>query len=179
MTQLYRSACCLSTEVLLVALASSLCSGFGSVGVLSEEAVRLKAFSFVLSFVATEFELALADVLLQSNAVPGVLGVLFAEPKEAKAPVPRPKLANGEAAPAVLSGVLMRLRFPWELSPPPKRDLVAENTRVDVSRELSLSLVESESLLFLRQRSAMPCFLTELILQTLSDESKDCLGLCP
>jgi hypothetical protein len=179
MTQLYRSACCLSNDVLLVALASSLCSNFGSVGVFSDEAVRFKAFSLVLSFVAIEVELALADVLPQSNAVPGVLGVLLAEPKEAKAPVPRPKLANGEATLAVFSGVLRGLRLPWELSPPPKRDLVAENTRVDVSRELSLSLVESESLLFLRQKSAMRCFLTEVILQTLSDESKDCLGLCP
>lgn len=42
-------------------------------------------------------------VVLKSNAVPGVFGVLAAEPKEAKAPDPRPKAdpAPGEDTLAV------------------------------------------------------------------------------
>jgi hypothetical protein len=123
------------------------------VGVFNDEAVRLSVFSFALSLFATAVELALAEFLLQSKAVPGVFGVLLAEPKDAKAPVPSPKLGaalpDGEATLEAFSGALRGLRVPWELSPPPKRDFVAENTRVDVSRELSLSFVDSESLLFL------------------------------
>jgi hypothetical protein len=61
----------------------------------------------------------------KSKAVPGVLGVLL--PKEAKAPVPKPKAdapAVGEATFAVLKGEIALKgleRPPWELSPPPKR----------------------------------------------------------
>jgi hypothetical protein len=143
-------------DILPRALDSSLFSDLGAVGVLSDEVVRFRVFSFALSLLATEVELALEEVLVQSNAVPGVFGVLFAEPKDAKAPVPSPKLEvappEGDAMPEVFNCELNGLRPPpWALSPPPKRDFVAENTRVDVSRELSLSFVESESLLFLRQ----------------------------
>ena len=86
------------------------------------------------------------DLAPQSNAVPGVFGVLLADPNDAKAPVPNPNAPEGEAMPALFKGAL---RLPCELASPPKRDLVAEKTRVDVSRELSLSFVASDSLLFL------------------------------
>jgi hypothetical protein len=86
------------------------------------------------------------DLVPQSNAVPGVLGVLLAEPNDAKAPVPSPNAPEGDAMPALFKGAF---RLVCEPVSPPKRDFVAEKTRVDVSRELSLSFVASDSLLFL------------------------------
>lgn len=70
--------------------------------------------------------------LLKSKAVPGVFGVLVAEPKDAKAPDPRPKAveaaAVGEATEAAVRGemALKGLVLPpcEELSPP--RRLVVE-----------------------------------------------------
>lgn len=72
----------------------------------------------------------------KSNAVPGVLGVLLAEPNAAKAPVPSP---NEEDAPVVVgddillvaSGAMLLNGFerpPCELSAPPNR-FVLENVR--------------------------------------------------
>ena len=49
-----------------------------------------------------------ADALPQSKAVPGVLGVLVADPKEAKAPDPNPNAEDfpGGAEALVFSGVM-------------------------------------------------------------------------
>lgn len=49
------------------------------------------------------------EVLLKSNAVPGVFGVFAAEPKEANAPDPKPKAeeAPGEATVLVFSGGIL------------------------------------------------------------------------
>lgn len=75
-----------------------------------------------------EGDAAAPAALLNSNAVPGVLGVFEAEPKEAKAPDPSP---NAEDAPEVGDDTLLVLRGdialngfdrPWDgVSPPPKR----------------------------------------------------------
>lgn len=55
---------------------------------------------------STEGEDADCAALPKSKGAPGVLGVLAAEPKEAKAPEPRPKAeeAPGEATPLVFNG---------------------------------------------------------------------------
>ena len=60
--------------------------------------------------------------LLKSNAVPGVLGVLVADPNEAKAPDPNPKADDappvGEETPAVVKGAMLLkgfARLPCEL----------------------------------------------------------------
>lgn len=90
---------------------------------------------------------------LKSKAVPGVLGVLFAEPKEAKAPDPRPKAVEpamvGEASPPAVMGerALKGLRPPWaDVSP---KRFVAEKERWGGSGFPSPLGVESESLLVL------------------------------
>lgn len=64
----------------------------------------------------------------KSNAVPGVFGVLVAEPNAAKAPVPSPNAGDapvvvGEDTLLVVKGAMLLSRFrpPWELSAPPKR----------------------------------------------------------
>jgi hypothetical protein len=64
--------------------------------------------------------------LLKSNAVPGVLGVLLADPKAAKAPEPRLKAFEappvGDDIPAVVKGAMLLKGLdlpPCELSPPP------------------------------------------------------------
>jgi len=70
---------------------------------------------------------------LKSNAVPGVLGVLPAEPKDANAPEPSPKAEEppvvGDANPPGVNGdmALKGLRPPWDESPPKR--LVAEMVR--------------------------------------------------
>lgn len=70
---------------------------------------------------------------LKSKAVPGVLGVLAAEPKEANAPEPRPKAEEppvvGDASPPGVNGemALKGFRPPWDESPPKR--LVAETVR--------------------------------------------------
>jgi hypothetical protein len=77
----------------------------------------------------------LATAALKSKAVPGVLGVLVAEPNEAKAPEPSPKAEEppivGEARALVVSGgmALKGLRPPCEDESPPKRLVVAEKVR--------------------------------------------------
>ena len=102
----------------------------------------------------------------KSSAVPGVLGVLTAEPKEANAPVPRPKAeeapAVGEATPVVVNGemALKGLDLPCDDSPPKR--LVLEKVRGDSDFVLSLVGVGldvvRESLLELKaQRSVMHC----------------------
>ena len=61
---------------------------------------------------------------LKSKAVPGVLGVLAADPKEANAPEPSPKAEEppvvGEASPPGVNGgiALNGFRPPWDESPP-------------------------------------------------------------
>ena len=59
-----------------------------------------------LSFGKAGATLAFPADLPQSNAEPGVFGVLLADPKDAKAPVPKPKAPEGEAIPALFSGAL-------------------------------------------------------------------------
>lgn len=72
--------------------------------------------------------------VLKSKAVPGVLGVLLVDPKDAKAPDPRPNADEppvvGEASPAGVNGEtpLNGFRPPCDESPPPNR-LDAENVR--------------------------------------------------
>lgn len=68
-----------------------------------------------------------AVALLKSKAEPGVLGVLVAEPKDAKAPDPRPKAEDppevGEAtAPAVRGALLLKGLFLPEDKFPKRRD---------------------------------------------------------
>lgn len=90
---------------------------------------------------------------LKSKAVPGVLGVLAEDPKEAKAPDPRPKAEEpavvGEARPLPVKGEMVLKGFfpPCDESPAPmRRD--AENVRVGASG-LSLWDMDKESLLVL------------------------------
>jgi hypothetical protein len=70
---------------------------------------------------------------LKSKAVPGVLGVFAAEPKEANAPEPSPKADEppvvGEASPPGVNGemALKGFRPPWDESPPNR--LLAEIVR--------------------------------------------------
>ena len=101
----------------------------------------------------------------KSSAVPGVLGVLTADPKEANAPVPKPKAeeapAVGEATPVVVNGetALKGLDLPCEDESPPKR-LLLEKVRGESDFVLSLVGVGldvvRESLLELKaQRSVM------------------------
>lgn len=98
-----------------------------------------------------------AAVVLKSKAVPGVLGVLLAEPNEAKAPEPRPKAEEppvvGDArAPGVKGEMALKgLRPPCEEVSPPKRFAVAENVRVGGwSDGASDGAVDNESLLVLQ-----------------------------
>lgn len=73
--------------------------------------------------------------VLKSNAVPGVLGVLFADPNDAKAPDPSPKAEEppvvGDASAPGVSGemALKGLRPPCDDVSPPNRFAVAENVR--------------------------------------------------
>lgn len=95
-------------------------------------------------------------VLEKSKGAPGVFGVFEEEPKEAKAPEPKPKAVEapefGEDIALVVKGekALKGLRPPCEESPPPPKRL-AEGTVLDCESGLaSLSLfVERESLLAL------------------------------
>ena len=76
----------------------------------------------------------LTVAVLKSKAVPGVLGVLFADPNEANAPEPRPNAVwpevVGEERPVAAMGdrALKGLRPPCDDESPPKR-LVAEKVR--------------------------------------------------
>lgn len=100
-----------------------------------------------------------AVVGLKSKAVPGVLGVFAADPKDANAPDPSPKAEEpavvGEAKPVFVKGeiALKGLRPPCdELSPPRRFD--AENVR-DGGSGLSLWVIDRESLLVLSFRSVL------------------------
>lgn len=91
-----------------------------------------------LSFLSVGADTAALPVaaLPKSNAVPGVFGVLLADPKDAKAPDPKPKaleappVGDDIAAVEIAARLLKGLRLLWELSPPAER-LVAEKTRED------------------------------------------------
>lgn len=72
---------------------------------------RLSLSSSFLSGTGSFFSLA---TLLKSNAVPGVFGVLVALPKDAKAPLPRPKAED--APEAVGDAVVVVVRLPSELN---------------------------------------------------------------
>ena len=93
--------------------------------------------------------------LLKSNAVPGVFGVLEEDPKDAKAPEPKPNAedadapAVGDAIPEVLRGAMALKGFRSEL---PKR-LELEKSRepgwsLREESLLSFSMEERELLLF-------------------------------
>lgn len=110
-----------------------------------------------LSFFSEGVDGAVDDMAaaLKSKAVPGVLGVLAAEPNEAKAPEPRPKADEppvvGDASPPGVNGgmALKGFRPPWDESPPKR--LVADTVRWCGS-DLSLFSecdMERESLLVL------------------------------
>lgn len=106
------------TQVYLRGQEESLPLGEGSIDCEVDERILAMDFrdnSFFSSFSGSFLSLETADAgveaatLLKSKAVPGVLGVFVAEPKEAKAPEPRPKAeeppAVGEEIPLVVSGV--------------------------------------------------------------------------
>jgi hypothetical protein len=102
-------------------------------------------FSRLSSGVAGE-EPVTAD-LEKSKAVPGVFGVLLAEPNDANAPEPSPNAeeapAVGDVMPEVLKGAIAMKGFDDRPSPPPNR-LEPDNTRDEWSLRLSLwSLPES------------------------------------
>lgn len=110
-----------------------------------------------------EGDAAAAAALLKSKAVPGVFGVLVAEPNDAKAPEPRPKAVEapevGEDMLAVARGgmALKGLDLPpCEELPLPKR-LALEKSRVGCSVLFSLwsvLFIDRESLEVLKARSA-------------------------
>lgn len=121
----------------------------------------LTGLSFLSEGVAGELPDMAAD--LKSNAVPGVLGVLVAEPKDANAPEPRPKAVEppvvGEASPPGVNGeiALKGFRPPCDESPanrfPPGRlrcggsDLSLRlASDCDIDRESLLVLVRAVSL---------------------------------
>lgn len=87
-----------------------------------------------------------SEELLATMPVPGVFGVLAAEPKDAKAPDPKPKAeeapAVGEATLEVVKGVmpLREVLLPDVPSPPYR--LVAENVREVSSLACSLAVEE-------------------------------------
>lgn len=107
MTQVYLSGQGLS---LPLAAGSIDCEVVGR-GVVTGATFLVKLFLSSPSFFSTELaaEGVPATALAKSKAVPGVLGVFVAEPKEAKAPEPRPKAPEapvvGEEIPLVFKGV--------------------------------------------------------------------------
>ena len=107
MTQVYLSGQGLS---LPLAAGSIDCDVVGR-GVVAGATFLAKLFLSSPSFFSAELtvEGVPATALAKSKAVPGVLGVFVAEPKEAKAPEPRPKAPEapvvGEEIPLVFKGV--------------------------------------------------------------------------
>ena len=92
----------------------------------------------------------------KSRDVPGVLGVLAVDPKDAKAPDPRPNADDapdvGDATPVVVRGVIPLVAFTLPpKAPSPPNLLLAEKVRVESGLVFSLVLVfelevESDSL---------------------------------
>lgn len=114
----------------------------------------LTGLSFFSDGVAGELADMAAD--LKSKAVPGVFGVLVADPKEAKAPEPRPKAVEppvvGDASPPGVNGemALKGFRPPCDESPPKR--LVVGKVRCggsDLSALCSECDIDRESLLVL------------------------------
>lgn len=111
------------------------------------------AFAADLSFLSPGVA-GTAVTVLKSKAVPGVFGVFVADPKEAKAPEPRPKAddpAVGEAKLEPVKGEMALNGFlpPCEEVSPPRR-FAAEKVRLGGSG-LSLWDIDSESLLLERR----------------------------
>jgi len=125
-----------SADVVLdVLTSSSLVSFLLTVSVFELDLVRANGGGLVAGIDGGWAE---AATFTKSNAVPGVFGVLVADPKDAKAPVPRPNAEDapedGEEMLFVVKGEMALNgleRPPWELSPPPKR-FDPENTRDEV-----------------------------------------------
>ena len=137
-------------------------SGPAELGVSSEVVVDSDSFRALftallagLSFFSLGVAGVVAEVavVLKSKAVPGVFGVLVADPNDAKAPEPNPKADEpavvGEARPPPVNGemALNGFRPPCDEVSPPRR-LVAEYVREGVSG-LSLCDIDRESLLVL------------------------------
>jgi hypothetical protein len=134
-------------------------SGPAVLGVSSDDADSLGAlcvaFPEILSFLSPGVVGVAAELVtvLKSKAVPGVFGVLVADPNDANAPDPSPKAEDpavvGEAKFVLVNGemALNGFRPPCdELSPPKRFD--AENVRVGGSA-FSPWDVDSDSLLVL------------------------------
>lgn len=137
-------------------------AAFSCIGAVAIDSFRMLLTTLLtgLSFFSEGVVGAVDDMAaaLKSKAVPGVLGVLAAEPKEANAPEPSPKADEppvvGDASPPGVNGgmALKGFRPPWEESPPKR--LVAETVRWCGS-DLSLFSecdMERESLLVLERR---------------------------
>lgn len=82
----------------------------------------------------------------KSRDVPGVLGVFAVEPKDAKAPDPRPNAEDapdvGDATPVVVRGVIPLVAFALPpKAPSPPNLLLAEKVRVESGLVFSLALV--------------------------------------
>ena len=127
---------------------------------LVNEDIEALALTSVLSPSFSRFSLLVAVGVLEmpkSRDVPGVLGVFVVDPKDAKAPEPRPKAEDapvvGVDAPVVVKGEIPFNGFALSPALPsvPKR-FVAEYVRDESGLALSLALlfefaVDKESLL--------------------------------
>jgi hypothetical protein len=114
--------------VLEVLTSSSLVSLLLTVSGFAADFVRAKGTVLSLFVAGVAGAGAPEATFPKSNAVPGVFGVLVAEPNDAKAPVPKPNAEDapvvGEATLFVVKGAMLLNGFerpPCELSTPPKR----------------------------------------------------------
>lgn len=121
-------------DMLEVLTSSSLASFFLTVSSFAPDFVRAKGAALsVLAEGVTGVGVPEAT-LVKSNAVPGVFGVLVADPNDAKAPEPSPNaedalVAVGEDILLVDNGAMLLKRPPCELSGPPKR-FIPEKVRL-------------------------------------------------
>lgn len=108
------------------------CSSFVVCGARALEIGFITPFSSFFTGVAGGA--AVLAAFPKSNAVPGVFGVLFADPNEANAPEPNPKAVDapevGEDMFVVVNGDIALNGFarPWEGVSPPNRLVVNERT---------------------------------------------------
>lgn len=113
-----------------------------------------------------------AAALLKSKAVPGVLGGLADEPKEANAPEPRPKAVEpvvGEEMPLVLTGVtvLKGLFLPWDEDEVLPKRLELEKSRVWPSLPSCLSDLSMD-------RESLPTLLHAMVSTVLEGVEWEC-----
>lgn len=119
--------------------------------------VLLTDFSLLSVGVAGDVAAIAAD--LKSKALPGVLGVLAEEPKDAKAPEPRPNAVEppvvGDARPPGVKGGIALKGFRPPCDESPANRFVDEKERwwgSDLSEALSECDMDKESLLVLERR---------------------------